>query len=99
MELGSTTLDHNIKTVHLQNTFRNPVVIMGACSTKGGNPITIRVKDITSNSFAVVIQEWLYLDVWHVTEDISYMVVEAGHYKIGDHEYEAGFATVQQPSF
>ena len=57
---------------------------MGVLSYNGGDPSTVRVKDVTSTSFAVQIQEWSYLDTWHTTEEISWMVVEAGHYTFPD---------------
>ncbi len=48
-----TDLDHNLKTITLANTYTNPVVVMGVLSFNGGDPSTVRVKDVTSNSFAV----------------------------------------------
>ncbi len=81
VDVGSTVLDHKVQTVHLNYEFNDPVVIMGTCSRNGGQPVTIRVRNVTPTSFDVVIQEWLYLDNWHLKETISWMVLEAGHYK------------------
>ncbi|MBA7694069.1 hypothetical protein ES703_102671 [subsurface metagenome] len=39
---------------------------------------------MTSNSFEVRIQEWLYLDQWHTVENVSYLVVEAGEHIMPD---------------
>ena len=65
-------------TVTLDRLYDNPVVIMGPASSHGGQPLTIRVKNITVNSFKWQVDEWNYLDGGHVGIDISYMVVEAG---------------------
>jgi hypothetical protein len=87
-----TNLDHNLITIPLDNVYANPVVIMGVLSYNGGDPSTVRVTDVTSNSFSVQIQEWSYRDVWHTTETISWMVVEAGHYTFPDgSSYDAGY--------
>ncbi len=68
---------------------------MGCLSMNGGDPSTVRVKDVTSTSFTVSVQEWLHMDVWHTTEQISYLVVEAGHYVFPDgSSYDAGIDEV-----
>ncbi|MEM6630316.1 MAG: DUF1501 domain-containing protein [Bacteroidota bacterium] len=64
--------------VILDRVYENPVVIMGPASAHGGQPFSIRVKNITNNSFKWQVDEWNYLDGGHVAIDISYMVVEAG---------------------
>jgi hypothetical protein len=54
LEMGTVTgLDHNPQTVNLGNTYNNPVVIMGVLSYNGADPSTVRVKDVTPNSFTV----------------------------------------------
>ena len=64
--------------VTLDRKYDNPVVIMGPASSHGMQPLTIRVKNITGNSFKWQVDEWNYLDGGHVGIDISYMVVETG---------------------
>jgi hypothetical protein len=68
LEFGQIDLDHNWKTVNLQKTFNNPVVIMGALSYNGGHPSTLRVRNVQESSFEVRVNEWMYLDNWHTTE-------------------------------
>lgn len=95
LEWGDINIDHEEQVVHLTHTFRNPVVIMGTLSFNGGHPSTVRVYDVTTTSFKVQIQEWVYLDVWHTTETISWLVAEAGHHDLEDgNSYEAGFSNV-----
>jgi len=65
IEFGDITIDHEVQEVRLEHRFKNPVVIMGTLSFNGGHPSTVRVFDVTSTSFKVHIQEWIYLDTWH----------------------------------
>jgi hypothetical protein len=79
IEMGRiTNLNHQMQTVTLSKTFHNPVVIAGALSYNGGDPSTVRVTNVQSNSFEIQLQEWEYLDGPHTTETVSWMVVEAG---------------------
>ena len=57
---------------------------MGPPSYGGANQSTMRVRNVTSNSFEFQIDEWDYLDGAHGTETISYMVVEAGIHTLSD---------------
>lgn len=72
------------RKITLQTAFDNPVVVMGTPSRLGGEPITVRVRNVTPNSFEARIDEWEYLDGRHGREDVSYMVVEAGSYTLPD---------------
>lgn len=83
-ESGAVSVNHVWKTVDLQRTYTNPVVIMGAASRNGGDPVTVRVDNVTSNSFDVVIDEWDYRDGRHGFESVSYLVVEAGTHTLAD---------------
>lgn len=69
-------------TVDLNNTYNDPVVVMGPPSRAGVSPATVRVRNITSNSFEYQVDEWDYLDGIHYTETVSYMVVESGQHTL-----------------
>jgi hypothetical protein len=98
LEFGEITLDHNLQQVDLQGTYVNPVVILGTLEYNGPDPSTVRVSNVQSNSFQVQIQEWAYLDGPHTTENLSYMVVEAGHHQMNDGTwYDAGHVSVDDP--
>jgi hypothetical protein len=86
LEIGQVDINHNWKTVKLTGIreFQNPVVIVGPPTRNGGDPCVVRVRNVTSNSFQIRIQEWLYLDGPHMVENVSYMVVEAGEYMMPD---------------
>ena len=91
IEVGSVTIDHNWKTVVLKRNFANPVVILGPPTRNGGDPSVMRVRNVTSDSFEMRLQEWNYNNGPHVTETVSYMVVEAGVHELPDGTiWEAG---------
>lgn len=77
-------LRHFWKTVDLERTYVDPVVIFGPASRAGGDPVTIRVDNVTSNSFDVLLDEWDYRDGRHLYETVSYVVVEAGTHILAD---------------
>lgn len=72
------------RTVNLEGTYTDPVVVMGPVSFNGSQPTTVRVKNVTTGSFQYQIDEWDYLDGGHTTETISYLVVDAGTYNLGN---------------
>jgi hypothetical protein len=71
-------LQEGWRTITLQNTYNNPVVIAGPPSHNGKQPATVRVRNITGNSFEIQLDEWDYQDGRHAKENVGYMVVEAG---------------------
>jgi hypothetical protein len=83
-ESNSISLDHNWKTVTLLQTYVDPVVIAGPPSYTGVDPSTVRIRNVTNNSFEMQIDEWDYLNPFHSPEVVSYMVVEAGQYQLAD---------------
>ncbi|MCK5436770.1 MAG: hypothetical protein KAI90_02100, partial [Desulfobulbaceae bacterium] len=72
--------------VQFQNTYTNPVVVAKSVSYNGSQPCSTRVKDVgdagigANGGFRIRLHEWEYLDGDHTTEDIMYIVVEAGHH-------------------
>lgn len=83
-EVGTIQLTQNWVTVDLDQSFNNPVVIAGPASSFESDPLTVRVRDVTSDSFQIAIEEWEYLDGNHVSENVSYLVVEAGTHQLED---------------
>lgn len=84
-------------TVTLINTYTNPVVILQPPSYNGGDPSTIRLRNVTENSFEFQIDEWDYRDGAHTTETMSYLVMDAGVFHLDDGtRVEAGKVQVNQ---
>ena len=76
-------------TVRFSKRFRDPVVIMGPVSFRGGDPAHARVRRVTSRGFEFRIEEF-GKDGVHVRETLSYMVIEKGVHRFGDTVIEAG---------
>jgi hypothetical protein len=93
-ETGTLRLDHNWQRVDLSRPFTNPVVVAGPPSYNGGNPSTVRVRNLDETGFDIRIQEWEYLDGAHILESVPYLVIEEGAYTLKDGTpFEAGFFT------
>ncbi len=91
IEAGSVSLNHEWKKINLTKTFQNPVVIVGPPTFNGAQPCIIRLKNVGSRSFEMRIQEWMYLDGWHLYETVPYVVIEAGVHHLPDGTtWEAG---------
>ena len=71
-------------TVTLNRSYVNPIVVLGPASFNGAQPITVRVRNVTSTSFQYQLDEWDYLDGGHTSETVSYLVVEAGTHDLGN---------------
>ncbi len=71
-------------TVDLVDFYQEPVVVMGPPSFADAEPTTVRVRNVTTNSFEFQLDEWDYLDGAHASETLSYLVVEAGAHQRTD---------------
>jgi metal-dependent HD superfamily phosphatase/phosphodiesterase len=87
-ESGSVTAGQADKStwqsVSFARSYADPVVVMGPPSYVGAHPLTVRVRNVTSNGFQFQIDEWDYLDGAHAAESIGYLVVEAGSHALAD---------------
>ncbi len=76
-ETGQVNLTNTWATVHLGKTYTQPLVIMGSISNNDADPVTVRVRNLTANSFEVRLQEWAYQDGTHGTEQVAFLVLES----------------------
>ncbi len=96
-EGGVIKVDSNWQRIDLENRYLNPVVIAKPLSKNGGDPAVVRIRNVTSTGFEIRVQEWDYLDGTHVVEDVSYLVVESGHYVLDNgFHVEAGTVTTDR---
>ena len=65
-------------SVAFDQPIADAVVVMSAMTQNGGDPFTVRVRNVTEDGFEFQIDEWDYLDGYHVTETLSWMAVEEG---------------------
>ncbi|GEM_PF-2426479 len=83
-EVGSiTNLSKCSQTIKLLGEYENPVVFAQPLSYNDCDPSTVRLNNITNNSFTISIQEPSNKDGIHwIPEDFSYMVLEAGNWEL-----------------
>lgn len=65
-------------SVSFDATIADAVVVMGPISFNGSDPTTTRVRNVTDTGFEFQIDEWNYLDGWHMTETIGWLAVSEG---------------------
>lgn len=105
-EAGTVSVGDEWKTVTLNQTYTDPVVVVGPAAFGGADPSTLRVRHVTSDSFQLRIDEWDYLGGGHVNETVSYVVAESGRHVLDDGTIleagstmlDTGFATVNYTS-
>ena len=83
-EAGIVTADGGWTTVFLRNTYIDPVVVAGPASFNDADPVSVRVRNVTTDSFQVRAQEWTYLTGKHFNEQIGYVVMESGVHRLSD---------------
>jgi len=88
IEIGSITVSQPNSTIWRKIGFDNafsepPIVIMGPLSYNGGDPTTVRVRNITAEGFEFQFDEWDYRDGAHTTETVSYMALTHGMHQWG----------------
>jgi PKD repeat protein len=93
-ELQEIEIDHNWTRFDFTQPFVDPVVVAGPPSFNGGQPATVRIRNIDASGCEIRIQEWDYLDGWHVPETLTFLVMERGAYTTGNgSKIEAGTFT------
>lgn len=77
--------------VSTNNSYENPIVIAQLSSHLGNNPTHIRIKDVTSSSFQLFMEEWeSKRDTnHHYHELVSYIIIEEGIHELGDDVVDA----------
>jgi len=75
-ETGQTSFDNNLKTILLNHSYHNPVVVLGGLTMNDGEEAVVRVENLTTDSFQVKVEEWEYRDGVHAMENLTYLVVE-----------------------
>ncbi len=81
-------------TVKFDEPFtQKPIVKLGPASFNGGQALTLRIRNVTSEGFEFKMDEWLYLDGYHIQETIDYLAVEPGVHNWGGLIIQAGEVT------
>jgi hypothetical protein len=77
-------LTHEPLTIQLNNSYINPVVFATIPSYNGSDPGVVRITNIANNEFSMFFQESSATDPYHITESVSYMVLEAGTWELAN---------------
>jgi hypothetical protein len=70
--------------VEFGTEIEDAVVVLGPPSSNGGEPTSVRVRDVDETGFEMQLDEWAYLDGAHKIEQVSWMAVEAGTHLLED---------------
>lgn len=87
LEAGKVSLNSTIDSrveqqITFNNTYNDPVVVAYVMTRNGGQSIDVRVKDVTSNAATLFMEE--PDNQGHTSEEIAYMVAEAGRHTLAD---------------
>ena len=94
MESGKVSLTSTWKTITYKKTFQNPVLIFSDPTLNNGDPCTTQIRNITSTSCQVRLDEPNYRDNKHPTEEVSYIIGEKGSWNINGIRVQFGTSTV-----
>jgi hypothetical protein len=84
MEFGTVEVPDLWFTVVTNNSFVDPIVIAMPASDRESDPIAVRVRQVTGNSFQIRIIEPMTFDGMHIQERVHFMVVEKGRHIFSD---------------
>jgi hypothetical protein len=84
-EYGTVSINHRWTTVQLRHKFDNPVVIVSDPTYLGPDPVAVRLRNVgLAGAFEIQLQEPTNADGVHRSEEVSYIVVEAGRHVLDD---------------
>ena len=99
METGEVSIDHEWRRIEFGKCFIDPVVVAKSLSYNGSQSAIIRIQNVDNTGFDIRIQEWDYLDGYHVFETVGYIIMERGSYTLEDGTMvEAGSFTTNNTS-
>ncbi|MDF2234750.1 CARDB domain-containing protein [Albimonas sp. CAU 1670] len=83
-EVGHLLLNETPRTIVLDHSFENPVVIAKIASSNDPDVATVRLSDVSGDRFTLMLQEPNADDGVHGYEQVHYMVIEAGDWELAD---------------
>ncbi|EMA53041.1 hypothetical protein C450_09503 [Halococcus salifodinae DSM 8989] len=93
-ELGTTSRRQSTSgewhRLSFEETYEDPVVVMGPLSRNGGESGHVRLQNVTGDGVDWRIEEWEHLDEIHTEETVSYLVVESGAHEADGTTIRAG---------
>ncbi len=86
-------------SVSFTDPIANAVVVMGPLTDNGGQPAFARIRNVTEDGFEFQIEEWAYLDGYHVAETVGWMAMSEGAYTLPDGRVVVAGETTADTSF
>ena len=86
---GTTSTNHNFRSVDLTSFDSTPIVLTQVSSAVGSSAVVTRLKNVTKNGFEVRVQEEEGNDKIHAVEVISYVAIETGNGSTDSLTFEA----------
>ena len=84
LEHGTVWAGSDWTTVNLTGYFvEAPVVVAGPATSLGWQPGVVRIRNVTSTSFQIKLQEWDYLDGVHCAERMPWIAVHPATWDLG----------------
>ena len=81
VQLNNTYNDSNWVNVTLQQTYVTPPLIFSIPTEKGDDPLALRIKNVTTNSFEILQVEPSGEDGPHAAIEVNYIAIDPGeHY-------------------
>ena len=101
METGELSITHEWQRIEFSKYFFDPVVVAKSLSYNGIQSAILRIQNVDNTGFNIRIQEWDYLDGYHMFDTVGYIIMERGSYTLEDGTMvEAGsFTTNNTTSF
>ncbi|UPM44803.1 glucosamine inositolphosphorylceramide transferase family protein [Halocatena salina] len=91
VEVGRTVADHTWSTVSFDQTFETPPLVFCQAETvQGPQPMITRISDVSTDGFAVRVQEEEAIGGYHRTESLGYVAIEPGSGTLNGMTFEAG---------
>jgi len=95
MEAGSVTLKDTYKDptwthVDFSREFKTTPVVFSVANSTGGDPASIRIKNVTTKGFDITIAEPQGEDGPHVSQTVSFYAINKGVHIIDTHVVEVG---------
>lgn len=70
-----------------------PVVVMGPSTQTNGEPLVVRVRNVTTTGFEYQLDEWDYINGYHPAETVHFFALTPGTHVFGTQRWQVGRVT------
>ncbi len=90
VELKNTYADPSWTHVEFNKSFSTIPVVFMVIDSRGGDPASVRIKNVTKTGFDATLVEPQGEDGPHVSQKLNYFAINKGVHRLGDHYVEVG---------